>query len=182
MSEISITLMQEPPTLKELPNGDKRQRQITAWYEEFRDHLWRFAAYKNLANRADLEDLIQDVFLELYVHLLKGATIHNPRSWLFKAIQSRAIDKIRKAKRESSHLKKVPESQNEDVRRLDHDLEHAEILKQAFSQLNSTERDILVLRILGLTHKEIAEVLGISVQSVSQPIVRALKKLRKQNH
>lgn len=162
--------MERPPTLKLVDD-------VSALYEALRGPLLRFATVKNLGNTADFEDLVHDAFVELYLTMLKGIPINNPTSWLFKAVDSRGIDKIRKHTRELSHLRSLPEPQSDHPRGIQ-DLEYAELAKQALSQLNSRERQILVMSGDGFTYQEIADALDTTVSLVSVYKCRALKKIR----
>ncbi len=162
--------MERPPTLEQLIDD------VSALYEALRVPLLRFAAAKNLGNPAEFEDLVQDVFVEFYLNLRNGKPINNPISWLFKAVSSRGIDKIRKNKRELSRSRSLVAAQPDCLRGIQ-DLEHVEIAKQALSQLNSREREILVMSAEGFTYQDIAEALDTTISLVSVYKWRALQKI-----
>ena len=173
--------MQDPPPLKGLRKGEKPESlvdAITALYLAWRIDLWRFATFKNFGPKEDLEDLLHDVFIELYVHVINGSAIENPRAWIYRALINRGIDRYRRAQCQSKYLTSLPPSQNDTEQGFEQNLERVEMLNHALSQLNVRERTILMLRRDGLSHKEIAKVLDISASSVSVYIYRGLHKLR----
>lgn len=173
--------MQDQPPLKGLRKGENPESlcdAITALYLAWRIDLLRFAAFRNFGSKTDLEDLLHDVFIELYVHVSNGSTIENPKSWIYKALLHRGIDRCRRAQRLSKYLTSLPTPQNENEGGVEQKVERAEILNRALSQLNVRERDILMLRLLGLTYEEIAEILETSVSLVGVYVTRGLRKLR----
>jgi RNA polymerase sigma factor (sigma-70 family) len=173
--------MQDPPTLKGLRKGEKPESlvdAITALYLAWRIDLWRFATFKNFGPKEDLEDLLHDVFIELYVHVINGSTVENPRAWIYRALLSRGIDRYRRAQRLSKYLMSLPTPPHDNERGVEQNLERVEMLNHALSQLNFREKDILMLRRSGLSYEEIANTLEISVSAVSVYINRGLRKLR----
>jgi RNA polymerase sigma factor (sigma-70 family) len=164
--------MQQPPTFKELLDA------VTALYEELRVPLLRFAAFKNFGKTAELEDLVHDVFVQFYSLLRDGSTIDKPKPWLYKAVRSRVVDKIRREEVMSTYLKSLSAPQNDSYRGVEQDFERAEMVEQLLSPLNVREREVLMLSNDGCSHEEIAEALDISVKSVSVYKTRGLKKLR----
>jgi RNA polymerase sigma-70 factor (ECF subfamily) len=163
--------MERPPTQNQLVND------VAALYEALRVPLLRFAAVNNLGKAAEFEDLVQDVFVEFYLNILDGKTINNPTSWLYKAVGSRGIDKIRKNKRELSGSSSLPAPQPDYPREIQ-DLENAETATQVISLLNSRERTILIMSVDGFSYQEIAEALDTTVKLVSVYKCRAFEKIR----
>ena len=170
--------MQEPPTFKTLTNGDKLVDEVAALYEDLREPLLRFAFFEDLGDRASHEDLVQDIFVNLIEQVRSGSIIYNPKAWLFKAIHNRGIDGIRKVRSRAKNFKLLPAPSGHAPNATQQHMESAEILERAMSRLNAKERHVLMLRIIGLTYKEISEALDISFESVSVYRNRALTKLR----
>src|SRR5690349_6437799 len=103
--------MQDDPTLKRFQagaNSESLRDAIESLYVEWRMDLWRLAAFKTFGLGDDLEDLIQEVFLQLYVQVSKGVVIQNPKCWLYKAVIHGATNLQRKKQRTAKYLKSLP--------------------------------------------------------------------------
>lgn len=175
--------MQDDPTLKRFQAGENSDGlcdAIESLYVEWRMDLWRLAAFNTVGLNDDLEDLIQEVFLQLYRQVSNGVIIQNPKCWLYKAIIHRATDLRRKRQRTTKYLKTLPTAEPHYEQGVHESLECVELLKQALLHLNVREQEILMLRYLQLTHQEIAEILDTTVSLVSVYTYRAFHKLRMQ--
>lgn len=131
-----------------------------------------------------VKDCIQDVFLKL--HKSRGLTLtDSPRVYLIKALRHTLYDNLLSLK-ETTDLEKIvfhiPESQDLFDRLFskdDKDLQLSKQLLKALSGLSSNQKTVLYLRFVkGLSHKEIAEIMDINVQSSMNLINRSLNKLR----
>ncbi|SFW19442.1 RNA polymerase sigma-70 factor, ECF subfamily [Sinomicrobium oceani] len=128
------------------------------------------------------EDIVQNVFIRLWK---KGdfLTVRiSLKSFLYKSVYNEYIDQYRKnvallnvEKRYIEHLNTLVESENTE--------RNEKLLKQVFDiieQLPPKCREIFMLsKKSGLTHIEISEYLGISVNTVENQIGKAFKILRK---
>ena len=62
-------------------------------------------------------------------------------------------------------------------------LEQARVLREHLAKLKPTEREALVLRyVADLSHREIAEVLGVSLGTVANSLTRSLTRLSRADH
>ena len=70
------------------------------------------AAYSLLKNRADAEDVVQDVFLRYYTDEKQFASVAHIRAWLLRTAINRAKDLLRAARRQRElPLEDVPAEQ-----------------------------------------------------------------------
>lgn len=155
----------------------------------FREHyeaLCRFAlGYVDQLPEA--EDLVQDVFFDLWEKRRTLDVEYSLRAYLYGMTRHHALKHLRRRRvrakwtvqgefREASATTAKPG-------RTDDALQHKELeeaAEQAVAALPQRRRQIFVLsRRHGLTYPEIAEALGISVNTVETQIRRALKFLRK---
>jgi RNA polymerase sigma-70 factor (ECF subfamily) len=132
-----------------------------------------------IPDRAECEDLAQEVFLAAYTHLRS----YNPRrsafsTWLFTIARNKCFNALKK--RRPLALKKLPEEA--DRRTPDLALAEAELCRQldaALAALPFEQQTAFVLaEIQGLSHEEIGRIEGVKVGTVKSRISRAKEKLR----
>ncbi len=121
--------------------------------------------------RAEVDDLVQDIFLHAYkkLHTLRDGSAFGP--WIAMIARNRAIDFHRRSK-ETVEI-------NDELRGSDmHDSKAAEIL-ELIRNLPEAYRETLVLRLVeGMTGPEIAARTGLTAASVRVNLHRGMKLLR----
>jgi RNA polymerase sigma-70 factor (ECF subfamily) len=121
--------------------------------------------------RAEVDDLVQDIFLHAYkkLHTLRDSAAFGP--WIAMIARNRAVDFHRRS-RETVEI-------NDDLRGSEsHDSRAAEILELICS-LPEAYRETLVLRLVeGMTGPEIAARTGLTAASVRVNLHRGMKQLR----
>lgn len=132
------------------------------------------------------KDAIQDIFYKLYISRDNLSHIKNITAYLFKSFKHRLIDLSRKNIREET-LDVITESFTVNVTVLDNiiDSEKAKILKEKVSSLldglKTNQREVVYLKyMIGLEHKEIADILNIREESARKLLYRTMEKLRQQ--
>lgn len=137
------------------------------------------SAYRMTGNKADAEDLVQDVFLSAYksFHQFEGGT--NCRAWLFKILKNTFINKIKKAGRET---KQVHELRNSGVREFNSstpvDKGLDETIQNALNRLPEEFRVAIVLcDVEGFSYQEISEIMECPVGTVRSRISRGRQLL-----
>lgn len=118
------------------------------------------------------EDLAQETFCELYKSLRSGRTIDYPKAWTLCVL-----------KREMNRRLK-DRSLYDPLNELDFaggptpGISAVDDLQSLFHVLTHREGEVLLLRLESLKYREIADQLGISINSVNTLLSRALKKLQ----
>jgi RNA polymerase sigma-70 factor, ECF subfamily len=155
-----------------------------AFEEEYARHsqeVWAMA-YARLLN-ADLAlDLMQETFLRLWKHGLRGEVILNVRGWLLRVVRNLAEDQAKSSfrrngtqssqtmERIASGLPSPPETLEK--------AETAERIRSELAELPASDREILTLRYaLEYPVVRIAETLGISPSAVHMRLSRARHRL-----
>ena len=146
-------------------------------YEEHSDAVFRFCMLR-VSNRDIALDISQDVFMRFWDKLVEGENIRNERALLFTIARNLVIDQYRKHTTDS--LDALKETG------FDPDTEPDSELRSEFNEavasienLDASCRDVLLLRYMeGLPPREIASIIGESVNNVSVRINRCMKKLR----
>lgn len=163
-----------------MANGDRQALQLL--YQRYALTLVSFAE-QILANPAEAEDLLQDVFLEAW----RKADTYDARrggvqNWLLVRLRSRAIDRLKSADKRlvsragtirSTELLSGDDPENNYF---------AMLARRAFLALPQRRRDLLgLLHVLELSHTEAAESLGCAIGTVKSRSLRFMKALRELN-
>lgn len=157
---------------------DNRNEAFTSFYRENLDDVYRYCFY-----RLDTREAAEDATSEIFARALKSFDSWrgngSRRSWLFSIAHNTVVDLHRRTRSfvplddldEIEDATGGPESAALDA------IEQDEV-RELLRQLPDTQRQILELRLAGLTGVEIAEVLGRTHAAVKIAQVRAYRSLR----
>lgn len=158
------------------------QREVLALFDELRSRLLRYVLSFGLSS-ADGEEIIQEAFLSLMKHMQQGKSRHNLRGWLFRVAHNQSLKRLagndrRRAISDSgatdAELHPDPSPNPEEHVTL---AQRQARLQSVMRALPAQDQSCLRLRAEGLRYREIAEVLGISLGSVSASLARSLERL-----
>ena len=172
-------------------------KQIGKWVEQISesnresfDRLFR-ALYPQLVrfsmrytgNRGAASDLAQDAFVVLWNKRSELKQIDSPKAYVYSMVRNRSLNYIRDHASRTTGLEAMEEPSAE----MNHDEEQEEwqlhLLKEWIGELPDRRREAFELsRFEGLDHDEIAEVMGISSNTVNNHIVAALDYLKDRHH
>ena len=127
-------------------------------------------SYRITQNRADAEEILQDAFMELWKRKPVGAVV----SWLKKVVVNKSLNLIRDRKSIAvgNNPPKAPDGVLEDKEKII-------VIKRALSHLKPLENTVVVLkRYHGMSHHEIANILGITDNNSRIILYRAMEKLK----
>jgi RNA polymerase sigma factor (sigma-70 family) len=156
--------------------------QLLSFFLAQRDALTRF-----LARRVGNPDIAEDLAQETWLRLATGTVpqeVSNPRAFIFRVAANVATDTLRRRGRVSALLASedaggaVPDpTPSAETRLIDRDRLRA--LEQALDALSENARAALLLnRIGGETHAEIARRLGVSESMVAKYIAQGMRCCR----
>jgi len=144
---------------------------VTSLFDRWYMSLVRYALLTT-ANYALAEDLAQETFIQLYQALRTGKNIEHPKAWTICVLR-RAMSRCmqdRTSHEQFDELEIAAGSENEAQTILD--------LRHLLSVLSPREEEVLLLRLEALKYREIADQLGISMNTVNTLLARALRKLQ----
>src|SRR5215212_3042488 len=160
--------------------------ELARWFsEEIHPHEARLRAWlvARFPSLNDVDDLVQETYFRL-CQARKTRKITHSKAYLFTAARNVALDRCRRDRIVSFHAiadlgdSLVSDQQPHAGDTTDRDIE-LETLKAALRALPERCREVLVLRKHhGLSHREIAERLGISVHTVNAQITHGMIKCR----
>lgn len=131
------------------------------------------------------EDIVHDIFLDLWKNRERLPEIEHFSTYLFKAVQYKAH---RQLQRRAKEVLILAELRREEYGEIETEQQETlslkavqDFLRQSLAKLTPQQRKIFVLsREKGLTHTQIAEKLGIQTQTVSNHLTDALRILREE--
>jgi len=158
--------------------GDERAfAQLFEWFGE------RSLRYLHGLVGDAADDVHQEVWLSVYRTIASLGKPSAFRTWLFSTTRHRALDYLRRQKRERELLESVADEvrEGEGGAREDVDLEPgaAAALESALTQLSVLHREVLLLRYRDdMSYGEIALVLGVPIGTVRTRLHNAKKRLQ----
>ena len=135
-------------------------------------------AHRVLGDRAEAEDVAQDVFLDF--HLRHSKSVNFAPAWLHRAAANKALNKIRSRKRREAREAGQEQSEEPAPDALVEQDEQRKMLREALSRLPAKSASVLALRYSGLKYTEIADALSVNVDQVGTLLRRAEIQLRKE--
>lgn len=185
-----MTEHQFEQAVSRMVRGDKTG--LKEIYENYLGYIYRII-YEILQSRENAEDVTSEFFIRLWdrAEQFKPGTGH--RGYLATMARNMAIDFLRKHKREEltamlQDIDSEPEEEGREEKaglsRSTADVE-AEVVQNmsvqaAMETLKPGERQIVSMKVLGeLTFKEISQIMGIPMGTVTWKYQNAIKKLRR---
>ena len=150
-------------------------------YRKYSKKLYKFS-YSILKSTEESENLIQDVFLNLWENRHKVEKNSSIKSYIFTITYNSAISILRKKARESEFIEYLKSLQviNEDP--VSAELEYHELsikLSEIIKALPQRQREVYLMhKDEGLKYSAIAGCLKISVNTIENHMARALKTIR----
>ena len=149
-------------------------------WETFHAPLQQFIRLR-VSDDATAEDLLQDVFLDIHQHIDTLRDVKKLESWIYQVTRNAIIDYYR-------HTRATTTLEAPEALQLSEELPDEDIITELFPSvramvlsLPAKDRQALILtEYQGLTQKELAVRLGISLSGAKSRVQRAREKLKQQ--
>jgi RNA polymerase sigma factor (sigma-70 family) len=168
----------ETTFLERIAAGDPSA--VDGCLEKYRGLVWSMAR-RFLGNRADAEDAVQDIFIDLWLHAGRFDSALAPESAFIATVaRRRLIDKQRRSGRRQATVPLIeePAVASSTAERLEN-LEESQHTRRLFDRLRPPERQVLELSFdSGLSQQEIAEATKLPLGTVKTHTRRGLQRLR----
>ncbi len=154
-----------------------------ALFDRCASRLLRYVASLGL-DPEETEDIVQETFLALFRHLRLGRSQANLTGWLFQVAHNLALKQRHKLQRRLAayHIwddmllhEPVDPAPNPETRLVQR--ERHRRLRSVVHALPDRERRCLFLRAQGLTYRDIAKTLSLSLGGVAKALTRAMTRL-----
>jgi RNA polymerase sigma-70 factor (ECF subfamily) len=171
------------PRARAAPDAaDHIESDVLVLFDRYAPQLLRYASSFELGT-GEAEDVVQDAFLALFRHLHLGRNQSNLVGWLFQVTHNLALKQRskRRRQRERDTRDDALVGQQTDPA-LDPEArlmarERRRHLRAVVDALQERERRCLFLRGEGLTYREIATTLSLSLGGVAKALTRAMTRL-----
>jgi RNA polymerase sigma-70 factor (ECF subfamily) len=139
----------------------------------------RGICFRYTGNRADAEDLVQEVLLRIYRGLDGFRGESSFRTWVYRVTVNACLNWVASRKPFDAFDAEIPDPRPSVIERLLRGESRAQ-LRRAVSELPDRQRMTVLLRVYEeLSHKEIAEVMACPIGTVKANFFFALQNLRK---
>ena len=149
----------------------------------YKAKMMRYAR-KFLSDAEDISDIVQEVFIKVYINIQSFDISRKFSPWLYRIAHNELVNALKKRKKNTLPLFDLdtflPNSLKDDSFRDDIDNDDMKrMIDKCLDQLKSKYREPIILYYLEeLTYKEIAEVMRIPVSTVGIRIKRAKEKMK----
>ena len=155
-------------------------------WEQLHDGLRGFIA-KRVGNDAEIEDILQEVFLRVHENIQSLKKPEQMTSWVFQITRNAIVDHYRSAERRRElpaglvteiEEEKTAMAADEDEREAKYELSHC--LRPMIDRLAVEYREaIKLVELEGHTNQEAASKLGLSIPGMKSRVQRGRQQLRK---
>jgi len=162
-----------------IANGD--QKKFSQMMELTSEELLWFAI-GFLKNKEIAEEIVSDVYVNIWNNRAHLEKINNLKSYLFVSVRNGCLSHLRKVKNEKIiSIDSVNEFSFLPVEGPEDSLIEKEIIEQIYAAIETLpckcKLAFTLAKINGLKYREIAEVLGITEKTVNNHLVLAVKKI-----
>jgi RNA polymerase sigma-70 factor (family 1) len=173
----------EQDLFRQVSEGDRKAFRVL--FDLYNGRLITFI-YKLTKSETTAAELVQDIFVKLWVGRAELAEVSNVQAYLFTIASNRTIDHLRKVSAESRMLAKLwtrIAKFQESAEDTYNAKECNDLINQAVVQLSPQKQKIFRLsRHEGLRHEEIATQLSLSKSTVKNHLVETLRHIRSYLH
>jgi RNA polymerase sigma-70 factor (ECF subfamily) len=165
--------------------GDRSALELL--FHRYRDAAYR-VAYRLLGNEADALDAVQDGFIKALTHLERFERRSSYKTWLLRIVSNAALDlgrsRGRRGNRPSTPIDLADDIADDSISLVDplREVEQLDLrasLDRALAELPEAQRRAFVLHVDGgLSYREVAEAMRISVGTVMSRLFYARQKLK----
>ncbi len=159
-----------------------RQRKLTAWFRQWRADLRNFLIARGLAQRSDIDDIAQEVFLRL-LRYDRAELVEHPKAYLFRMASNLAAEwAIRSRARHPHESKWLADLATQDP---PHEVavqaSAQREVERAINTLSPRQRHVLKLHIEeNLSVSQIAARLACTPRMVKRDLARSYGRLRQE--
>jgi RNA polymerase sigma-70 factor (ECF subfamily) len=172
-----VTSLSDNLLLEQIGRGDVAS--FEALFHQHYDRVYGLL-FRLLGNRAEAEDVTQEVFLKLHDHafsrrFLGSQREHNIGAWLYRTATNMGYNAIRgRQRRWQRNTLLVPDPQGSPgADKAVEQREQETAVRQVLAQLAARDTQLLLMRQMGFSYAECAEAIDVAPSSVGTLLARA---------
>ena len=137
-------------------------------------------AYSIVGNKADADDVVQDVFISIYEKANQYKGGGKAMAWIFTITKNHALMRIRdRKKRKHVNLDDIYDVGIENT--IEEDVYKENTIRKILDTLNEDERQIVIMHAMSnIKHKDIALIMNMNISTVISKYRRSIKKIKKE--
>lgn len=166
-----------------LSSPDKEEYAFELLYQKYNKAIYG-NVIRSVRNEAEVEDIVQDVFLMLWNCRKSLDPQKSVSGWLFSVSYHKTIDFLRKKIREKKYQQSIPTDENEAEEIASHEWNGQEelkykVLENAIAALSPQKKRVFELcKLQGLSYEQAAEKMGISKNTIHEYLKDAMQFIR----
>ena len=151
------------------------EQEFTKVVREQKDTIY-MVCYMFSKDKAEVEDLYQEVLINLWKSFPKFEGRSSMRTWVWRIALNTciSIDRKKRRRKDSLPLKMDIDLYND----TDNDTRQIQILHERINRLGVFDRAIILLWLENMSYEEIGAIVGISEKNVSVRLVRIREQLK----
>lgn len=175
----SSSALNEQNLFQQVAQGD-----AVAFRSIYDSYFNRLSAYifKFCKSETATEDIIQDIFIRLWVNRTNLAGVEIPEAYIFSMARNRAIDYLRTLAKHTNLidiLTQQPEAHTDEIEEKLAVHELNTLIEEALKPLSEQKKKVFRLnKIEGLSHDEIAEQMQLSKSTIKNHLSETLQHIR----
>jgi RNA polymerase sigma-70 factor (ECF subfamily) len=159
-------------------NVTDQKAQFRTWVNDHRALIYKVV--KIYARPSDADDLLQDILMQLWQSIPAFKQQSKPSTWIYRVALNTALTKHRKDKKHKQKRQSIDMDSITADRQAKPDTDEANAIDQlyhAIRQLPKIDSSLILMHLDGLSHGDIAEVLGITENHVGVRLHRAKQRI-----
>ena len=172
-------LLAEKILLQKIADGDEFAFKHV--FELYKSRVYSFVV-KFVHSKADAEEIVQDTFFTIWQKRHTLPNIEHPRNYIYTIVRNKTYNYLNQAAKNQKILSQLwanMQVENNDVEDLTNLKDSEMLIRKGLLNLSEQKQQIFKMsREEGLSHDEIAVVVGLSKSRVKNIIVDVLKYLR----
>lgn len=150
-------------------------------FHDYYEVLCNFA-FSTLSDREASEDIVQEVFVNIWHHKDDIEVRTNLRNYLFTSVRNKAIERLRRLKLEQKYKNTITNIDDNPFDDYENEIERMLIVNKLYHSIDKLPdrcRQIFKMaKIEGMTYQQIADDISLSVKTIESQMRRAFILLR----
>ena len=179
-------ILNEKELILGLKQGEEQAFKVLV--EKYQDRVY-FNILNILHNAAEAEDTAQETFIQVYESIGGFKEESSLATWIYRIAMRKALERIRKQKTRQRLHSIIPWWMPSEVKSVDavylnpsisiENKERAVVLFKAIAELPNNQRVAFTLiRVQGMKHEEVSEIMQLSTKAVESLLSRAKENLK----